>query len=247
VDRIVGARYGAEVGRWAGLAGQCFSQQLVDNAAQPHRFMTDRFAGALGYSEAESDALGEVLDTLQVSFDLADNLADREADRARGCNYLGACENVPLAVLTYLPAVLAASAIDLVYTAFRSEKFTPAAAVAKLGKVIGEMVRGQAEPSGSPRRVDLLSGKQGLLLCLPFWLREGATDLPCPTLYFEQWAYQFGCTWELNQVHRDGGSPESRAAWTNAMLETRLSWPRFGPFGPGGPLQAQALFPACVL
>lgn len=220
---------------------------MLENCAHPHRFLTDRFAGALGYSENETSALGDVLDVLQVSFDLADNLADRESDRVAGRNYLAPCEDVPLAVLSYLPAVLSASAIDLIYTTFCAERFTPQAAVAKLGTVIGQMVLGQAEPDGSPRRVDLLSGKQGLLLCLPFWLRDGSPDLPCPTPCFEQWAYQFGCTWELNQVVRDGGANHGQAAWTNAMLETRLSWPRFGPFGPGGALQARALFPECVL
>lgn len=247
VERVVGKRYGFEVGGWAGLAAQCLSQQLLENGAQPHRYLTDQFCPALGFSPEETACLGDALDVLQVSFDLADNLADRELDEARGRSYLGPCEGVPLAVLTYLPAVLAGTAIDLLYSTFHAERFTAARAVAKLNQVIGEMVRGQAEPSGSARRVDLLSGKQGLLLCLPFWLREGSSDLPCAAASFEEWAFQFGCTWELNQLRRDDGDSKSRAQFGAAVIETRLSWPRFGPFAPGGPLQARALFPGCIL
>jgi hypothetical protein len=246
VAALVGGSHGDEVGSWAGLAAEAFRAQLADNGALPHRFVTDLYAGSLGFDPREIRAIGDALDVLQVSFDLADNVADRELDARLGRSYTKSCDGVPLAVLTYLPAVLASRGISIVYEHFKDDRFNATCAVAKASAAIGAMLRGQAEPPDSARRVDLLSGRQGLLLCLPFWLLVDRSLLPCPLADFEAWAYQFGSTWELNQVHLAEKTEASREAWHEAVLNARLSWPSFGPFAAGGPLAPRAAMPGCL-
>lgn len=246
IATLVGDAYGSEVGAWAGRAAESFRAQLAEAGARPHRFVTDLYAPSLGFEAGEIAAIGDALDLLQVSFDLADNVADRELDAALGRSYLRACEDVPLAVLTYLPAVLAARSTAVLYEHFRSERFNVSRAVSKTAAAVGAMVRGQGEPSDSPLRVDLVSGRQGLLLCLPFWLSSERSALPCPLADFEDWAYRFGSTWELNQVQLADKTEASRAAYSEAVLNARLAWPSFGPFAPGGPLSPRATMPGCL-
>ena len=246
VGALVGDSYGAEVGSWAARAAESFRAQLADLGALPHRFMTDLYAPCLGFDAREVAAIGDVLDLLQVSFDLADNLADRERDAALGRSYMKPCEDLPLAVLTYLPAVLACRSLAVLYEHFREARFNASLAAVKTAAAVGAMVRGQAEPDHSPLRVDLVSGRQGLLLCLPFWLFSDRKELPCSVSDFEDWAFRFGATWELNQVYVDEKTEASRSAWHDAVVSARLSWPSFGPFAADGPLAARATLPGCV-
>ncbi len=247
VFAIITTQYGPVVADWAARGAGAFRRQLLDVGGLPHRFITDQYAGALGYAQPEVATLGDVLDVLHVSFDLADNIADRDADLDQGHSYLSECAGVPLGVLTYLPAILASRATDLIYERFSGAKFAPRSAVARLSSAIGAMVRGQAEPSGAPARIELLSGEQGLLLCLPFWLLpEGAPGLPCTVQAFERWAYEFGRTWELGQVYRGARSVASHGAWMTAIRRAREHWPSFGPFGIDGPLGQHAVFPTCL-
>jgi hypothetical protein len=246
VASLVGKAYGDEVGAWAGRAAESFRAQLADNGALPHRFVTDLYAPSLAFEASEVGAIGDALDVLQVSFDLADNVADRELDVSLGRSYMRSCEDVPLAVLTYLPAVLASRGIAILHEHFRGDRFNATFALAKTSAAVGAMLRGQAEPPGSPLRVELLSGRQGLLLCLPLWLLVDRRELPCSVSDFEAWAYQFGCTWELNQVHVAEKTETSGAAWREAVASARLSWPSFGPFAADGPLAPRAALPGCL-
>jgi hypothetical protein len=246
VGSQVGNAYGEAVGAWAGRAAESFRAQLADASALPHRFITDHYSRELGFDAREIDALGNALDLLQVSFDLADNLADRELDAALGRSYLASCDDIPFASLLCLPAVLSNCAIAILYEHFPSDRFNPGVAVSKASLAIGAMVRGQGEPANSAQRIELVSGRQGLLLCLPFWLASDPSSLPCTVSDFEAWAYLFGCTWELHQVHLEENTESSRTAWHRAVAEARLAWPSFGPFAAGGPLAPQATMSGCL-
>src|SRR5262245_3586441 len=132
IDRIIGARYGTSVTEWAVVAATALKDQLTDNSGLPHRYITDHLALELGFEPREVEVIGDMLDVLQVSFDCADNIADREDDLLAGRSYAAAYESVPLAVLTYLPAILASHAVDLLYRNFSRPGFAPAYAGQRL-------------------------------------------------------------------------------------------------------------------
>jgi hypothetical protein len=140
-----------------------------------------------------------------------------------------------------LPALLTGTAVQLLHEGFPEPGFASGLAGRRLLSTLGEMALGQGEAPGSARKIALVSGRQGLLLCLPFWLvaRRPYWRARLPKL--ELWAYRFGRTWELRELHAEQGSPASRRALARALTETVRAWPRFSPFRPGDGLSPELL------
>lgn len=227
-------------------AAFALQDQLADVGALPHRTVIEVAAVALGLERRRRAVLGGAMDLLQVAIDLADNLADRAADVVAGRRYLRHYRGIPEATLLCLPALLTGTAVQFVHEEFPEPAFASASAGRRLLRVLGDMAVGQGAASGSARKVALVSGRQGLLLCLPFWLVARRRPWRTRLRTLEAWAYRFGRTWELREVDAEERSAASRQTLARALAEARRAWPRFSPFRPGEALSPALLGPQRV-
>lgn len=203
-----------------------------------HRALVEPIARAAGLDDGAVERCGAILDATQVLIDLADNLADVAEDRARGRAPLDSA-GVPEASLHCLPAALACAVMNAIHEGF-PPPLRGAAAARRTLAVLGRMIAGQAAPAGSDARVDLASGMQGLLACLPLWLTHRDTPAEGERLAaIERWAFAFGRTWELRQIVAESpASLPARARLRAACDEARAAWPAVSPFRPGEALAA---------
>jgi hypothetical protein len=160
----------ARVVAWSGRAARVLEDQLRASHAVAHREIVVPMAQAVGMRPLRQAALGDILDLLQTAIDLADNLADREEDAAAGKAEAKSYPGVPGAALLCLPALLVGTAEQILYEEFRRPRYRPDYASGRLLETLGQMTVGQGLPTGDRRHLDLVSGQQGVLLCLPFWL-----------------------------------------------------------------------------
>jgi hypothetical protein len=232
---------------WAIRAAAGFEHQLRDSEAFPHRTVTEALARSLGIPRAKRHRLGGTLDLLQTAFDLADNIADRDEDVRAGRSYAGHYRGVPEAALLCLPALLTSSAIQILHETFPESRYATSLAGRRVIRILGDMVVGQGAPNASSRHIALVSGKQGLLLCLPFWLvaRRGSR-WKARLSVLEGWAFRFGRTWEYRQAHAERPTIENARALARAAAEARRAWPPFSPFLAGEPLAPDLLVPSAV-
>ncbi len=230
---------------WATRAAAALQDQLDEVRAQPHRVLVETTARALGLSHASR--LGSAMDVLQTAIDLADNLADRQADAESGRGYTRHYARIPEPALLCLPALLVGGAVQIVHEAFPEPDYASRMAGQRLLRVLADMAVGQGVPAGSSRRIALVSGKQGLLLCLPFWLLA-RQDSPwrARLRMVETWAYCFGRTWELRQMQTEQPVAGTSRALARALTETRRTWPGFSPFRTGEVLSPALLGPPCL-
>jgi hypothetical protein len=232
---------------WASRAAAGFEQQLRDSDAFPHRTVTEAIARSLRIPRGKREILGGALDLLQTAFDLADNIADREQDVGAGRNYTAHYGRIPEAALVCMPALLTSSAVQILHEAFPKPSYAPRFAGQRLIRVLGDMVAGQGTSGASRRRVALVSGKQGLLLCLPFWLVAARGPRGKKRLAIvENWAFRFGCTWEYRQAHLDRPTVARKRALELALASVQRAWPSFSPFLAGEPLASDVLVPSAV-
>jgi len=232
---------------WASHVAAGFEQQLRDSDAFPHRTVTEAIACSLRIPHGKRQLLGGALDLLQTAFDLADNIADREQDVGAGRNYAAHYGGIPEAALVCMPALLTTSAMQILHETFPEPSYAPRFAGQRLLRVLGDMVAGQGASGESRRRVALVSGKQGLLLCLPFWLVTGSGARAKKRLaILENWAFRFGCTWEYRQAHLDRPTLARKRALERALASARRAWPSFSPFLAGEPLASDVLVPSAV-
>ena len=226
---------------WARQAAKAFAEQLDECQAQPHRMVVEALAQALTFSPAQRQVLGTTLDLLQISFDLADNVADWHEDIDQQRRYTRHYRGIPAAALVCLPTLLTGTALAILHESFPAKAFSATLAERRLLHTLGSMVVGQGTPPGA-RHVALVSGCQGLLLCLPVWLVAGRDPRWRRRLAaLESWAYRFGLTWEYRQAHAERPTPASAKALDRALRAARRSWPRFSPFLPGQALAQEAL------
>ena len=230
---------------WASRAAAGFEQQLHDSEAFPHRTVTEAIARSLRIPRGKRQVLGGALDLLQTAFDLADNIADREQDVRAGRSYAAHYGGIPTAALVCMPALLTSSVVQILHEAFPEPSYAPRFAGQRLIRVLGDMVAGQGTSGEGRRRVALVSGKQGLLLCLPYWLvaTSGARTKKRLAI-LENWAFRFGCTWEYRQVHLDRPTLARERALGRALASARRAWPSFSPFLAGEPLAPDVLVPS---
>ena len=234
----------APVRGWLLDALAATDETLQRRRGSTHRSLTEPLAVSVGLTGEHLDRCGAVLDLTQAMIDLADNLADRDADRARGLDPLALCASVPPAVLPCLPSLFAACAMRALATGF-ALPLRGAAASLRYTTVLGRMVAGQGADDDSDARVDLASGMQALLCCLPLWLVfDGSADHDARLAATEHWALRYGRTWELREAYEN--APDDRAAldrYVGACDDARAAWPAWGPFLHDGALAPRRLLP----
>jgi hypothetical protein len=230
------------VQQWCGRAATVLEGQLRDNAALPHSALVVPAARALGLRQALAETLGAVLDLLQTAIDVADNVADRAEDAATRAPMEVRYALIPPAALTCLPSLLVGVAVAKLHDAFDEKRFRTSYCCRRALGILGNMATGQGIHKRHARHRELVSGEQGLLLCLPFWL----VSRPGPgwrrqLSQVEAWAYRFGLSWELRQEHLQLATSAAASAYRAGVEAARRCWPTFGPFVDGGPLSARNL------
>ncbi len=214
--------------------------QMRHSGTTPHRILVTEVARSLGWKESSIAALARVMDCLQVCIDVADNLADWEADAARGRVH-PAMERVAPAVRPCLPAVWMGLAAAVFQQAVSLQGLSHGQeAWWRLQILMAEMAVGQGHQDPGAH-LQATSGRQGLLLLLPLWMDWGTDD---PRLApVERWAEAYGRTWELHQQVLEAPGPDTRRAFDRAMLQVIPLWPDVPPFQAGQALEQQRLLP----
>ena len=243
VRAALSGRLHSRVAVWSGRVAQVLANQLQASHAVPHRELALRMARAVGMGQSQQTALGDIVDLLQTAIDLADNLADREEDVAAGRAQARSYPGVPSAALYCLPALLVGTAAAILYETFGRPKYQVDRAWGRLLETLGQMTVGQGLPTGHRRHLDLVSGQQGVLLCLPFWLVSHRPPWDRRLRVIERWAFLYGRTWEYHQRLLESGTSLAARDFDRAVARARAAWPEFEPFGTED-LSARALIPA---
>lgn len=200
--------------------------------AVSHGLVVRRLAEGLGLARDDARKLGIVLDALQPMIDLADDLADLEADRAAGKPHVAALDEIPLGLLTCLPALMLGATLAALPALFPERAGVPLA-MQRLTEILGRMARGQGRPARTPEHIDDVAGEQGRLLCLPIWLFPGE---PARDEAIDRWAFAYGRIWQLRiDAVESPRSLRSRRALAAGLAQVRAAWPAFPPFGAGQP------------
>ena len=199
--------------------------------------------GALqGLPESKAVELGELVDVLQVAADLADNLADAELDAAAGRPLEARYPGLHVATLLCVPALLIGVVFAELSRRFPAPTYAPDHAAERLGRVLAAMAVGQGLGMDDPRRVQLISGRQGHLLCLPTWLLGDAQAGGAERrVALERWAEAYGCLWQLRIDVDELGTAAARHRYEAALEAARAAWPAFAPFQPGEAFAVDAL------
>jgi hypothetical protein len=215
---------------WCREAAGALERQLNGRRARAHSALLVPLARAIGLPRPAT--VGVVLDLLQTAIDLADNLADVEEDRAAGRP--PAYTTAPREALVCLPSLLVGMAMSRLASAYGEASFRSSYATRRVLGVLATMVVGQALPKSHRRHDELVSGHQGLLLCLPFWLvskRDPTWRRRLPRI--ERWAMAFGRTWEARERHGASPTRATSAAYRASVVAAHRSWPTFAPFRRG--------------
>jgi hypothetical protein len=227
--------------KWIVAAARNFEQQLQSERALTHRDVTAHLCTWLKMPQSETDAIGDALDRLQVAFDMADNLADRERDAQVGKDACAGYRLIPEAAQHCLPALLIASAQTRLVMRFSSRPAALRKATLEVRRSLSEMVIGQGEQRAN-RRARQVSGSQGRLLCLPAWLTSTRALIGAKRLAeLEAWAFAWGTSWEQGYAYADRRSAHARRRWLASLHAARTAWPTFGPFVNGGALDARSV------
>lgn len=228
---------------WIGVAAGVFEAQLRDSNAAPHSSLVTPICDWLRMNETERTAIARCLDLLQVAFDMADNLADAEEDRARGKDRLQGYALIPSNVCPCLPAYLLAASSEHLDRAFAARPTELRLAKRRIYESLGSMVRGQGLDA-TPEKARLVSGQQARLLCLPVWLSPDSDELTAGRrVHLEQWAEVWGTSWELGFEYEEQRSDQTRASWAHSLDRARETWPKFGPFVNGELLGPERMLP----
>ncbi len=217
---------------------------LESRGGVTHRSIVEPIARAQGLDDAAVDRCGAVLDAAQVMIDLVDNLTDAADDLAHGRAPLAACASIPPAALFCMPSVIAGCLMSGIHRSF-APPLRCAAAAARATTVFGRMVAGQAARDGSDARIDLASGAQALLCCLPLWLTfDDSPRAGARLAAVERWAFEYGRTWELREAHEERRDDLAAAArYRDGCARARAVWPEEAPFAEGGELAMRRLLP----
>jgi hypothetical protein len=229
---------------WVGSVMAATDASIAARGGVTHRALIEPIARAVGLPDEMVDRCGAVLDAAQVMIDLADNLADATEDLARGRAPLALAASIPPAALFCMPAVLAGCVIGGIHRSF-PPPLRGAAAATRATTVFGRMVTGQAAPARSDERVDLASGMQCLLCCLPLWLTfDDSPGARARLMEVERWAFAYGRTWELRELAREApGDGEAARRFREACQHARAAWPTAAPFTVGEALAVEVLLP----
>lgn len=239
-DRIrcsLADRLPAPTASWIYAAALAFEDQLVENRAPSHAELMLPIAHWLDFPEPQLRAMGDALDLLQVAFDYADNLVDADADAARGRKYQLRYRDIPCEAAPCLPALLCSLSLERLVLTFGERG---SYAIQRVVGVLADMARGQGSLDPG-LQVELISGRQALLLCLPVWLSPRHDELTVGVRdELERWAVSWGNTWQLQQQHRELGTAASHFALSEAIARAHACWPQVGPFRPDQRLAAAA-------
>ncbi len=207
-----------------------------------HGFVAFHLAVGLGMVPDDAREAAEMLDVMQPSWDLADNLVDVELDRALGRDPDARYRGIPRESLPFLPALLLASAVSGLHSRYPAPTWDPGNASRRLLGALARMNVAQGLPLDHPNRNDDLSGEFGRIVCLPLWLLPRAHTLAPRVDACERWAVLWGRTlqlrWEAQEFPADA---HRRDRLERAIQEARVAWPSFPPFVAGGSFACEAV------
>lgn len=206
------------------------------------RFAYD-LAVALGARASEASMIGGLLDVLQAAIDVSDNIADDPIDREAGLGLSARYPGIPLATLVCLPPIFFGCVFTEMVRAFPEPERRAFAAARRLSSVLAAMAAGQGLAEGHPERNALISGRQGLLLCLPVWLGLCHCVNDSMAELIERWAEAYGLLWQLAADVREKGTREESLRFEAAVEAARAVWPPFPPFDETGSFSARRLLP----
>jgi hypothetical protein len=184
-----------------------------------------------GMDADEQVTVAALLTLLQVAIDVADNVADWQEDRLEALPTHKVYEGESPATLAAVPALLVGLVVHEVFSRWPS---SGGDASARLLGALSSMAHGQGLADRSKEKVEAVSARQGLLLCLPLWVRQQDPEVQRRTPEVERWAVAYARTWELAEI---GSSHEQLVAKAVATF----CWPTWGPFAPNGPLTERRL------
>lgn len=223
-------------------AARATERQLADDGGHPLHALTDVICATLPFPPLQRRALAMIVDLVQVTIDLVDNLADAEEDRRCGRAFRAELDRIPQPLLQCLPSILSMRAVSLLYDGFPAETYAPSVAAGKLQIILCRMALGQGLTDGSKSKIDRISGEQGTLLCLPYWLAPNS--LPDASLgAVEAWARLYGVTWEMRCQAEEARTPAAQIALAQSVIAARKAWPQLTPFREGEPLAWTRLLP----
>ena len=106
------------------------------------------------------------------------------------------------------------------------------------------MALGQGCADASTEKIERVSGDQGRILCLPYWLLP---SVPAAALAeIEAWAQLYGVTWEMYCQAKERPNPSVRFALARSVTAARKAWPRVSPFQEGEALAWSVLLPPAL-
>lgn len=241
LDRVA-APIDAAAARALAAVGGVLQSTLDGMRGLPHCVLADHIAAPRGLGAAAEQAIADTLDLVQVAIELADDLADWEADAAAGRPHVAVLEAIPASVRPALPAVATAAAFARLGALAAGE--TPGLAVgraqAQLAAVLAHMAAAQGLTDDA--HIAGTADEQGRLLGLALWL-DPATP-PAEQAAVDTWARAYGRTWELAQRVTEGRV--APATLLRAQERCRRAWPTTAPFAPGGALSLDHLLPRAL-
>ena len=114
-------------------------QYLSGGGGVSHGWMCWQVAVGMGLPIALAEACGDVLDALQPSIDLADNLADVDVDRELGRNPDARYPGVPVEARPFLPALILGACVAEIHRRFPEPDWRPGHAAEQLLGVLARM------------------------------------------------------------------------------------------------------------
>lgn len=238
IQRALPADFPAVTREWLVLGGDAVQIHLDAARGLPHRAFTTVLCEAIGFSDAETLAVGDAMDLIQVAIEIADDVADWEDDVARQRAHVPIIGSIPADARPAVPIVATLAATNCLTRGFAGSERMLARSVARLTGVLGAMVWGQGVADAG-QHMALTSGEQACMLGLPLWL--SAETAEAQQQQFDAWARRFGLTWELQFRVREKRIPRSELE--SAKEACRACWPDFSPFLAGETLEIRQLLP----
>ncbi len=233
VGRLLAGTFPANVVRDLRIVAQEQDVQYKGGGVS-HGFVAYTLATGMGVEEEVARACAEALDTMQPSWDLADNLVDVELDRKLGRDPDARYPGIPRETLAYLPALLLSAAVASVFERLPPPRWDAASGARKLLHALAKMNVAQGLPLDHPDRNDDLSGEFGRIVCLPLWCLPADHPVAPRVPAAEQWSVMWGRTLQLRwEAAEFPDQPHRRARLDAALVRARKAWPRFAPFREG--------------
>ncbi len=203
--------------------------------ARPHGSIVAALCDRERLSLEVSGAVLTCVDLIQVAIDVADNIADDVEDpKIQGAS--GYSRRL-MPTIVCLPALILAQVVARLASLCKRAS-DDGFAIERLLSTLETMAGGQSQTSLA--KVKATSGLQGLVVCLPLWLK-GERGQTAEDEAIERWAVALGETWERLIQALEEDRPLVRARYHNAVQRLMEAWPVEEIFERDGPLGVYAL------